>query len=526
MVASSCSSIGIGLGGGSSSSTVTVTVSANHPGNPINKSLLGADGPAPSQYSSEVKALGLRYIRTDVSFEGSVNGQPVYNCSTGAWNPALLDGRVNAIHAQGAQPELIIDYTPPCLAPAGVVKWCKYEGSSLDVNDGLGVGEGFWDGQSLEPSSYPCGVNLPPSGNATWTAPDVGSANQAKWDALVAQMATHEIQAEGVRVFEVWNEPDGRFLPGGPASLPAYLHLYQDTATVLESVANKLGVQIQIGGPATMFADPVYIPAFLAFVAAHHLPLSFISWHWYADSPLAGPYGSMPSSNSRWWYNPALSTSSYASSVAQVKGWLKLFPSLHPKLWIDEWNVDAGYDPRQQGPYGAAFVASALSQMQAAGLNRACFFNLWNSANWADFGLLTPGGNPVPAYYSMLYWHELASSQVPVDISSQLLATSKVGAVASTGSNGQVTILSWNFLPYSLSGNYGTSDPTPYDHVVKVVVNGLVSGARYSWTRALVDGAHPSGGVVASGTLSGPSASMSFTLPGEGVSLITLNRNG
>jgi hypothetical protein len=311
--------------------TVTVAVDAGRVASAVNQSLLGVDGPGPAGATRAMASLGMSWVRTDVSFESS------YDCSTGKWDPTALDGRVAQIRRQGAAPLLIVDYTPPCLAPFGAA---------------------------------------PSPGSTAYEPPDVGSTNgtsdQVVWDDLVRQMAVHEM-ALGVRAFEIWNEPDGTFWYGG---LPGYLHLYQDTATVLEQAATQGGTRIEVGGPALVFSDAAWIEPFLAFVAAQGLSLDFLSWHYYGNYPLLGPIGPLPNPGAPGppaWYNPALRAQAYGLQVAQVRAELAPFASLRPVLWIDEWNVDAGYDPRQEGPYGAAFAAAVLDSVQGAGLDRMAF---------------------------------------------------------------------------------------------------------------------------------------------------------
>ncbi|MHB8329279.1 MAG: GH39 family glycosyl hydrolase, partial [Acidimicrobiales bacterium] len=305
----------------------------------IDEGLVGVNGPGPASATAAMAGLGLRWVRTDVGFESS------YDCATGRWDPTALDARVEQIRAEGASPLLIVDYTPPCLAPLPVV---------------------------------------PAPGNITYEPPDVGTQadgtnDKVIWDGLVEQMAAHEV-ALGVRAFEVWNEPDGTFWYGG---LPGYLNLYADTAPALETGAAEAGCsttagcRIEVGGPALVFPDATWIEPFLSFVSAQHLPLDFVSWHYYADYPLLGPYGPVPSPPPGVmpvWYNPALRAQVYGLQVTQVRAEVAKFPSLHPVLWIDEWNVDAGYDPRQSGPYGAAFVAAVLDSAQSARLDRMTFF--------------------------------------------------------------------------------------------------------------------------------------------------------
>jgi hypothetical protein len=77
----------------------------------------------------------------------------------------------------------------------------------------------------------------------------------------------------------------------------------------------------------------------------------------------------------------------------------------------------------------------------------------------------------------------------------------------------------YNFAPYDSSGVYGTTDPTPFDHQVTVNVSGLAAGS-YTMNRTLIDGDDPDT-TVDTESATGPSASFSFELAGEGVTLLT-----
>lgn len=473
------------LAGGSTVGSTTVSVNASRPGGLVNQQLLGADGPGPANATGEMAALGLQWVRTDVGFEGSAGGKPDYNCATGAWNPGPLDSTVDQIHAEGAAPLLIVDYTPACLAP----------------------------------------LSLPAPADSSYEPPDLGP-DRAKWDTLVYAMALHEITAEGVRAFEIWNEPDGTFWYGG---LPGYILLYQDTATVLEEAARSAGVHIEVGGPALFFADPTWIEPFLAFVAGHHLPLDFLSWHWYGNYPALGPIAPLPqvpTDTPAVWYNPLLEPQTYGAEVAQVRAEVARFPSLHPTLWIDEWNVDAGYDARQSGPYDAAFAAAVLQSVQLAGLGRMTFFDVEDGAGNPDanWGMLTTSGVPKPVYATFRFWHDLGTHLLGVEVSPRSASgalADQVGAVAAGGPDGTVTVLVYNFLPFDPTGNNGLSGGGPYGRAVAVRLSGL-GDHSYEWSRSLVDGAH-SGTVVARGTLGGPSSELSFPLGEDSVSLLQLS---
>jgi hypothetical protein len=361
-----------------------------------------------------------------------------------------------------------------------------------------------------------------PGYNPAYAPPDIG-ANRAKWDALVARMAAHEIGTKRVPAFEVWNEPDGFFWTG---SLAGYLDLYADTATVLSATAARLRAPVEIGGPGLLFADTGWIEPFLATVSAQHLPLDFVSWHWYADYPLFGPMSQLPlpQVGSPYWYNPALRAQSFGTQVQLVRTEVAKYPSLHPRLWLDEWNADAGYDPRQDGPFAGALVAAALDSVQRVGLDRMCFFfTADDGANpLGNWGLLDSSLRPKPSYQVMRYWHELAGRLVPVALTpDQSLGdvSGRIGAVATLGPTGRLAILVYNFVPYDATGGYGTRDPTPYDGTVRVVVTGL-RPRPHPWTEQLVDGSH-GGGVVARGMV-GTGGSITVKLAGEGVTLLTV----
>ncbi len=140
-----------------------------------------------------------------------------------------------------------------------------------------------------------------------------------------------------------------------------------------------------------------------------------------------------------------------------------------------------------------------------------------------NFGLLFSNLTPKPAYTAFSYWHQLAGSLLPVALTPDQSASGpvgQVGAVASAGGGGTVRVMVYDFAPYDPSGVYGTTDPTSFDHQVTVDVSGLASGA-YSVTRSLTDGQHQ-GVTVDTTSVTGGAASLTFTLAGEGVTLLTL----
>lgn len=479
---------------------VSVNVDPGKPGPPVNEDLVGFDGPGPARAAAAIKDLHPAYIRTDVSFEGTYGGKPVYNCATGAWNPALLDERVQQIRALGARPELIVDYMPACLA-----------------------------------------TDTPPTKNPTRSLPDPG-VHSTEWIALVKKMALHEISDEGVRTFEIWNEPDWVFWNDG---LAGYLELYSMTARALEAAARATGTKIEVGGPALANVlgsmDTKWLDPFLAYVAANHLPLDFLSWHLYADDPDSGPQPGVGRvcvfyedlATNPCWYNPHLSAGLYASEAAAVKRALARYPELHPKLWVDEWNVNGEYDPRQAGPYGGAFVAAVLDAAEQVGIDRMCYFFVATSSKGplGDWGVLDGNNHPVPAYYAFSYWHDLAGRLLPVTVigggNPFAPGSGGVGAVASTSARGVVHVLLFDFLPFDPSGNYGTMLPTPTGAEVTLGLSDMTHASlgtdRLISKTLFVQPTETSIGDAAKlvASVAGSAPYIRIDLPSEGVALVT-----
>jgi len=110
-----------------------------------------------------------------------------------------------------------------------------------------------------------------------------------KWDDLIRAFARHLIQRYGIEAvarwyFEVWNEPNIDFWTGEPKE-PTYYELYDHTAKALKSVDGRL----RVGGPSSSSAH--WVTSFIQHVAAHNIPVDFISSHGYADDTVEDLFG-------------------------------------------------------------------------------------------------------------------------------------------------------------------------------------------------------------------------------------------
>ncbi|MGH9920291.1 MAG: GH39 family glycosyl hydrolase [Nitrososphaerales archaeon] len=490
-----------------SGGTTKISVNAASGGPSIDQNLLGVNQSLQAGVAA-MRAIGIRWARTDVSFEATVRNRQVVDCATGSWNSAPLDSRVAVDHAEGATPLLLVDYTPGCLSDS-----------------------------TTDPSRSP---------------PDLGS-HRARWDALVEKMAFHEIKAEHVRWFEIWNEPDNPQFWSGTEK--QYLNLYVDTTHAIEKAARRARTRVYVGGPALAdflgTVDMPWIKGLLQIAVTDHVPVDFLSWHLYANDPMAGPLqagaspiciNSSPGPNGApCWYNPAVSASLYSRSVTAVRDELSHYRQLHPLLFIDEWNIDAGNDPRANTAYDAAFAAAVLGAAQSSALYAMDFFDVSDSTDNPEenLGMLTGTQSPKPVYRAFADWHRLTGRALATAVQapggaapgsrgtpwgrrgagSATVGGVEVGAVGSKRA-GIVRILVYDFGAYDPTAVYGAVDPNIFDRNVVVSVRGLAA-RTYSAQVTAINTKHP-GSVVLRTKVSGPATALSLQLAGESVDLVTL----
>jgi hypothetical protein len=476
--------------GAGRSGEVTVSVDTTSHKGAVNEGLLGTNQPVAGA-GAMVRPLGIDWARTDMSLDSS------YDCSTGSWSSSALDQRVREDYQMGGTPELIVDYSPSCMTAGG---------------------------NGLEPPDHSiCPVSMASCPTVNW----------GPWSALVEEAAYHEMTAEGVRIFEVWNEPDGTFWYG---TLDDYLAMYKVTADAIEAAAHKAGIpshQVLIGGPALLYPDPAWLTAFLSYVSANGLPLGFLSWHYYGDYPGIGPYDENgvvvppqpPAGAPDYWYNPLTRAQTYGYQVQYVQTLLEAYPSLHPLTAIDEWNLDAGYDPRADTVCDAAFAAAVLDSVQSAGLDRMDFFSVADGSphTLGNWGMLLSDLDPKPVYHTFLFWHELAGRLLGVALSGDQTAADPVGRIGAVASDSKrdVRVLLYDYAPYDPTGGYGTRDPNPYDHQVNVELQGIGAGTHH-YTLEVLDG--ESAGGAPTRTSGATRGTITTEMYGESVALLTIER--
>lgn len=361
----------VGVPGAGAGSTA-ITVDAGTDLGPTNQRLVGF-GWNTGEVAG-VASLAPHTIRIDASLQ---------DVSTGPGELDLTDllERIGAVRAIDAEPLVILSYMPAWLA------------------------------------------DEPYGRDATKVSPSDLDAWQALIERVVETVAT---AAQPARRFEVWNEPDlPIFWQDSPA---AFVEMAVRTHRAVAAVAERTGLPLEVGGPAAFFADPVLIGAYVEAVSREDLPLHFVSWHHYGNTPFLGPDGAediipptfAPAYPVFGRRNPATSPVAYGLQVHEVRalvdGLLATRPGYDPELVIDEWNLSAGgYDTRHDTNEGAAFAAATMMEMEAAGLDAADFYRAAGSDRAGDWGLVRPDGSVKPAWWVFHAWQTTAGTRLAVE---------------------------------------------------------------------------------------------------------------
>ena len=364
------------------SSHGAVRISAEAGGRAIAKtqrSLIGVGWDGAAFTADVMKDLRPNLVRIDASFEnlyhrGRKIDEAVYTA---------LETDVREALAIGGEPVVILAYTP------------------------------VWLADTTRPHTD--ATRVPPSD------PDV-------WQRLVVEVVTR-LSALGARTFEAWNEPDFPvFFQGLPNE---YLQdVFRPSALAILEVEKGTRRDLRFGGCACSLPDVPFIAGMIQYARSNDLPLDFISWHHYGNSPLLGPDGTEPIGPPEarvllgpiHQRNPVTTPSQFGDHIAAVRAVrdaLYRDGAPKPELWIDEWNLSSGgFDMRHDGTAGAAYQAGVLAEFQRAGLDRAAIFRSVDPAYGTDvippspelyggWGLVGRKGTFKPAWWVHRSWRAL-----------------------------------------------------------------------------------------------------------------------
>lgn len=230
-----------------------------------------------------------------------------------------------------------------------------------------------------------------------------------QWSALIRKLAQHWVDRYGVGevsqwAFEVWNEPNlPAFWTGGQ---PDYFELYRHTVDALKRVDPAL----RVGGPAT--AENAWIEDFLGYCDRHHLPVDFISTHYYptdafgkVDSDTASQLADAPHFVMR---DRARDTHRHANGRP---------------VYYTEWSISSNpRDHLHDTPFAAALATNILMHVEpfVDGYSYWTFSDIFEenympaTAFQGGFGLLNLYGVPKPAYRAFELLHQLGGERLAV----------------------------------------------------------------------------------------------------------------
>jgi hypothetical protein len=241
---------------------------------------------------------------------------------------------------------------------------------------------------------------------------------------MVRDLVHHVVveRHDQVPYWSVWNEPDGPDFWKG--TLADYLRLYDVVARAVKSVND----QLQVGGPETATWDPTWLPALIQHAASAHVPLDFVSWHYYSGN--LGELSQASSQLAQWAAQsglpavPKLLVGEWSWQLANVPG-TGVAPWRNYNYFVNDW--------------AGAFAASSLIEMQHAGVMSSVYANpvaeLGTSGSAAS-GLMS-ARHPWAPLNTFALWSMLGHQPV----ASQLRAVPGVSAQASTDGAGRLTVL-------------------------------------------------------------------------------------
>jgi xylan 1,4-beta-xylosidase len=281
-----------------------------------------------------------------------------------------------------------------------------------------------------------------------WYKPNVSPPKSMEaWDDLMTHFAQHLVDRYGIDevsqwYFEVWNEPNIDFWDGIPR-MQSYFDLYAHTARALKAVNQRL----RVGGPATAAAS--WVPDFLKYAAANHVPVDFVSTHGYADDTVENLFGT----------NEDIPMDErVCRAVAKVRGEIRssAMPSL-PLMWT-EWNVQGMHESRDTIFVGPA-VANTIRQCDGM----VDMLSFWTFSDVFEeggpipkpfegqFGLRAKGGINKPSYYGYELLHQLGNRRLP--------SPSK-DIIATKAADGKIIVAAWNLVDPDQQGTTRTMELT------------------------------------------------------------------
>lgn len=286
----------------------------------------------------------------------------------------------------------------------------------------------------------------------------VHPSDYAEWEGLCEALARHcreeQFQVAG---WEVCNEPD----IGESGGTPHYFRTAQDYNRFYQHTVTGLlrgDPDARVGGPAVANPDSFLVEGLIGYCASNQVPLHFVSWHLYSDSPAA-----------------------HAANIAKQRARLAPFAQLqHVKLFVSEWNMDL-MRPNLTPGFQPCFVLETMRRFAEAGLDMAAYYHIRDCyVDPADFDWMSPEGRRFMAHwwntmpqYSALFDHH--GRMRPAWYAFRLLALFEGPRYAVEGAQGAIRAIAGEHDGYKhlLVWRYEPAGPDTVE--VRVALSGVKS---------------------------------------------------
>ena len=271
-----------------------------------------------------------------------------------------------------------------------------------------------------------------------WYDPIVAPPKQwTLWTGLMRRFAQHLVARYGINevaqwYFEVWNEPNGTFWGGDPHQA-TYFQLYELTARALKSVSPRL----RVGGPAT--AQAAWVPAFIRYCAARHVPLDFVSTHVYGDDTAENVFGTHEKITRRDMVSRAVQKVHRQVAASPMPALPIIFSEFNATYTGTESDVT---DSPYIGPWLANTIRACDGLVDS--MSYWTFSDVFEEGGVAKspfhggFGLIAAGGIPKASFNDFRLLHQLGA---------QRLAASSDSALVTRRADGTLAIAVWNYAP-------------------------------------------------------------------------------
>jgi hypothetical protein len=213
------------------------------------------------------------------------------------------------------------------------------------------------------------------------------------WEEFVYTVVKHYVnKGAGIKYWEVGNEVDIGEDGGTPYRFKpeSYARYFKHTTAAIL----RADPTAKVGGPALAWYKSPILPELLRVCSLEKLPLHFVSFHDYNNSPTV-----------------------IREQIEYVKRLLAKYSDLHAETILDEWNVDL-FNPVLDPRFQPCYVAETIWQMKDVGLDWSCYYHIrdWYVSYETFKKLFSPHGTA----FMTRWWNRQAQFSGLIDYQNQL----------------------------------------------------------------------------------------------------------